>query len=367
MKKISIAMVALDLRRTGISTVIMNYCRNIDKSKFQVDLLVGNVIVAEYRNECEKMGVQVIELPLKHNNVKKYISELSKNLSKKKYDIIHVHGNSATITLELFIAWLKRIPVRIAHCHNTTCNHVKMDKVLKPFFNLLYTNGFACSDDAGKWMFGNRQFDVIPNGFNTKIFKFSLNQRNVMRDKLNINGKFVMGHVGMFNHQKNHEFLLKVFENIVSKNSDTYLLLVGDGPDKDKICEIINNSPYKDRIIVYGSTNTPEKLYCAMDVFVFPSRHEGLGIVVLEAQINGLPCIVSDVIPSEAIISDNVKLLSLNDSIENWTEGILNHKEINREDFYKNNLSEIRLFDIAENTKYLEEKYIEFANKKGII
>lgn len=367
MKKITIAMIALDLSRTGISTVILNYCRNLDKSKFQVDLLVGNHILPEYQRECDELGIRIIELPFKHSELKGYCLGLMKNLSRSKYDIVHIHGNSAMITLELFIAWIKRIPVRIAHCHNTTCNHIKMDRILKPFFYALYTNGFACSVDAGKWMFGQRSFDVIPNGFDTKIFKFSAEQRKKLREELHLNGKFVIGHIGQFNNQKNHKFLLKIFENVAKLNTNAFLLLVGGGPDKKEICELIEQSPYKNRIIVYGETDFPERLYCAMDVFAFPSKHEGLGIVVLEAQISGLPCVVSDVIPSEAIISNNVTLLSLNDSIERWTTSILTCKEINREAFYESNLEEIQHYDIVQNVKYLEEKYIDFLKGKGIV
>lgn len=352
-KKIRIVMVAVDLSRTGISTVIMNYCRNIDLSKFQIDLLVGNHIVPEYRKECNQLGIKIIELPFKFDNTIGFYFGLLKNLSSKKYDIVHVHGNSAMITPELFIAFIKRIKVRIAHSHNTTCDHKKIDKLLRPIFKILYTDGFACSTLAGKWLFQNDKFEVIPNGFETDRFIFSNINRNQIRNELNINDKFVIGHIGQFNDQKNHRFLLKIFKKIGKQRRDAVLLLVGNGPDKQEICKLIDKHPFSDRIIVYGETEYPEKIYSAMDVFAFPSKFEGLGIVLLEAQINGLKCIASNVVPPEAIISKNVELYSLEEDIENWCNAIIKAKSIERKEFFTKYKDEIEKYNIIKNAEQL--------------
>lgn len=355
--KLKIAMVAVDLSRTGISTVIMNYCRNIDLTRCQIDLIVGNRIVPEYRKECDALGVRIIEVPFKLENAKGYYLALFKNLSAKKYDIVHVHGNSAMITPELAIAWLKGIKVRIAHSHNTTCEHVKVEKILRPVFNMLYTHGFACSTAAGHWLFGDNDFYVIPNGFETEKFKFSQNKRDEIRSQLNLSKKFVIGHIGQFNAQKNHQFLLRVFTKIAEQRDDAVLLLIGNGPDKEKIMGLIDEHTYKDRIIVYGESDHPEDLYCAMDRFVFPSKFEGLGIVLLEAQISGLACVASDVVPSEAIISDNVTSLSLNDSLSVWANNILQDNQIEREHYYARNLQNISKYDITVNARQLINIY----------
>lgn len=363
-EKIRIAMVAVDLSRTGISTVIMNYCRTIDLSKFKIDLLVGNHIITEYRKECEKLGINIIELPFKFDDAKGFYLGLFKNLSSKKYDIVHVHGNSAMITPELFIAFVRGIKVRIAHSHNTTCDHKKIDRLLRPFFKLMYTNGFACSEMAGKWLFQNQKFEIIYNGFKTEKFAFSDKNRKKIRHQLQIEDKFVIGHVGQFNDQKNHKFLLRLFETIGKQRENAVLLLIGNGPDKEEICELINEHPFRDRIIVYGETEHPEEMYCAMDVFVFPSKFEGLGIVLLEAQISGLRCVVSDVIPSEAIISKNVEVFSLDDSLETWSGAILKSKSLEREKFDIEYEDEIKKYDIAENAKQLMKIYNRCIEKR---
>ena len=356
-EKIKVAMVAVDLSRTGISAVIMNYCRNIDLSKFKIDLLVGNHIVEEYRKECNQLGINIIELPFKFDNAKAFYFGLLKKLSAKKYDIVHVHGNSALITPELCIALIKGIRIRIAHCHNTTCSHKMMDKLLRPIFKLVYTDGFACSTSAGKWLFKNGKFDVIPNGFEINKFIFSDINRKQIREKLNIKDKFVIGHIGQFNDQKNHRFLLEMFEKIGNKKKDAILLLIGNGPDKEEICKLIEKHPFKDRIIMYGETEHPEEMYSAMDVFVFPSKFEGLGIVLLEAQISGLQCVASDVVPREAIISKNVELYSLKDDVNEWCNAILSSEQLERKAFYKKYKTEIEKYNINENIKQLMKIY----------
>lgn len=357
MKKIYVAMLAADLGRTGISTVIMNYCRNIDKDLFKIDLLVGNHILPEYREECERFGISIVELPFKLENPKRYYRKLWQALSGDKYDIVHIHGNSAMITPELIIARLKRIKVRIAHSHNTTCNHLLLNQILKPVFNLMYTEGFSCSRDAGQWMFGNKKFYIIPNGFNIEHFKFVQENRDEIRGSLNLVGKYVIGHIGQFNSQKNHKFLLAVFEKVAEKKEDAYLILVGNGPDFKEICQIIEKHPFKEKIILYGETDYPEKIYSAMDVFAFPSKHEGLGIVLLEAQVSGLPCVVSDVIPKEAIISNNVIRMSLEDKVEKWAENMIEPYSINRAAFYDDKFDLIQKYNIRDNTRLLEKYY----------
>lgn len=185
-QRIKIAMISIDLSRTGISTVMMNYCRNLNKDDFQVDIMVGNHIVPEYKQECEELGIQIIELPFKHDNSKEYFISLWKALSTKKYDIAHIHGNSAMITPELLIAWARGIKVRIAHSHNTTCDHIRLNKILKPIFNKVYTHGFACGLSAGKWMFGNRKFEIIPNGIIVNNYKFDYEKRRFYEKKLEL-------------------------------------------------------------------------------------------------------------------------------------------------------------------------------------
>lgn len=361
--RIHVAMIANDLNINGISTVIMNYCKYLDRKTFEVTIIAGAPVAPYYIEEAKKKAINIIELPGRKKTPLRYYLSLWKALSRR-FDIIHVHGNSATIAIELFFAKLKGIDVRIAHSHNTKCKNMKMHKFLYPLFNKVYTHGFACSSLAGKWLFKNKDFYVIPNGFRIERFYYNAEYRNEIRRKLGLEDKFIIGHIGRFNEQKNHQFLLQVFSETAAENEKAYLLLVGNGPQYDKIVKLIDEHPYKDRIILYGETETTEKIYSALDVFVLPSTHEGLGIVLLEAQISGLFCVVSNVVPPEAIIIKKlVKLLDLNDSIPEWAAAILNADLNDRKKYRNEYINEMQKYDIEENTKFLSSLYEEFSGK----
>lgn len=362
---ISIAMVINDFNINGISTVVLNYCRHIDKNKFSVTIITGSPADDRNIEECKKIGVNIKILPSRKKKSLAFYIALFKEISKKKYDIVHVHGNSAMITPDLLIAWIKGIKKRIAHSHNSTCSNMKGHNFFYPLFQKMYTHGFACSSLAGNWLFENKDFYVIPNGFDVKKFKFNEDSRIKIRNELGLDTQIVIGHIGRFNSQKNHEFLLKIFENIASINDDMVLLLVGDGPDFNKIMSIIKTHKYKERIIVYGETNKTEDVYSAMDLFLFPSKHEGLGIVALEAQISGLPCIVSDVLPKEVIIGNNIVFKNLSDTIEEWSNLVfdkLNSILPDRTEYFENNYADISKYDILDDVKLLEKLYNDIAN-----
>lgn len=357
-------MLANDLNINGISTVVANYCMNMDLEKFDITVVAGAPIDKSYRQLFDKQGIHYAELPARKTSAKAFYLALFKEFKKNKYDIAHIHGNSATITIELMLAFLHGIKVRVAHSHNSTCDNMKIHKLLLPLFKILKTHSCACSDLAGKWLFGKGDFNVLPNGFYTERFAFNEELRKQERSRLNIDDKFVIGHIGRFNKQKNHAFLLEIFNEIAQEREDAVLLLVGTGPDYDKVIQLIDNHPFKDRIILYGETSEAEKAYAAMDVFAFPSKYEGLGIVLLEAQMNGLKCVSSDVIPQEAILGENIVLLSLDDDIKKWKDEILEQKPINRNAFYYQNEDKILKYDIRQNAKELEEYYCNAINRK---
>ena len=238
---------------------------------------------------------------------------------------------------------------------------MKMHKLLLPFFNMLYKHGFACSTLAGRWLFGETNLHVLPNGFVTDKFRFDPEGRANTRKELGLDGKFVIGHIGRFNSQKNHRFLLKVFDEIALQRENAVLLLVGAGPDFDEINALIKEHPYNDRIIVYGETSDTAPMYAAMDVFAFPSLYEGLGIVMLEAQISGLPCVASDAVPTDAIITDKAIRLSLGDASE-WSRRILSMYEDNRAEVYYKYYNEFQKFNIEKNALDLEKIYEKLAS-----
>lgn len=363
MDKIKIAYITKNMLVNGIGTVILNYCQNLDRDKFKITIFAGAPIEKQYIEELNKIGVEIKETPTKKKNPIRYYLFLLNALKSNDYDIVHIHGNSSTITPELFIAYIKGIKVRIAHSHNSTCNNKKIHKLFKPIFNKLYTHGFACSNIAGDWMFDKKDYVVIPNGFDTHKYIFDENTRLRIRNNMNLADNMVIGHVGRFNDQKNHPFLLKVFEKVACENDKAVLLLIGTGPNFEKTNEIIQSHKYKDRIICFGVSKNVSELYNVMDVFVLPSKYEGLGIVLLEAQINGLNCIASDVVPDEVKLDDNViKFLSLEDSVDIWAKTILEQVSQNRKEFYNNNINNIQKYDIKNNILDLEKRYINYVD-----
>lgn len=360
---IKVAHVTKFLKSNGITNVIMNYSSHLDKSSFMNTIIAGAPISEIYRNQCNEEKVEVKELPSKDKSSLGYYISLFKFFQNGKYDIVHIHGNSATITVEMLLAKIAGIKVRIAHCHNSTCDHVYIHKLLSPFFKRLYTKGYACSDLAGKFMFGNSPYTVLTNGFEIDKFIFNQEKRDSLRQKLNLDNKFVIGNVARFNDQKNHIFLLDIFKQIASVDQDAVLFLVGAGPLLDKIKQLISEHPYKERIIYYGETDHVEDLYNAMDIFVLPSKYEGLGIVFIEAQINGLKCVTSDHVPSEVNINNHTVFLSLSENIEKWCIEALSTFSENRIDASMLAYKSAQEYNIHFSVKQLENDYRKLLDK----
>lgn len=357
MEKIKIAMVASNLELNGISAVIMNYCRNLNLNKFEITLFVGNYINENYKKELQERNINIIELPWRKKSKLKYYRSLMKLMKKDYFDICHVHGNSSVMAIDLAIAYMKNIKVRIAHSHNTKCSNLKLHKLLSPIFNRLYTNAFACSKKAGEWIFKDNNFEIINNGIDIEKYVFNKDVRERVRKELDLkDNEFVLGHVGRINYQKNQEYLLKIFEKYCEKDVNAKLLLIGKGPLYDEVKEKIEKSPIQNKVILYGESSEAQKFYMAMDVFVFPSRYEGLPVTLVEAQIAGIPCIISQNITDEVIVTQSVIKESIDVPCEMWSQHIENIKKI------KNNRKiiineEINKFNIKDNVKRLENLY----------
>lgn len=360
-KKIKVAMVTNHFEITGIGTIMMNYCSELNKKKYDLTILAGKPIADKYRKECKKNEIHLIELPSRHGEPIKHYVALWKRLKAGNYDIVHDHGNSSMMAIELTIAKMVGVKNRIAHSHNSTCPNMKVHKILNPYFKRVYTKALACGQLAGDWLFGENEFEILPNGFQTENFKFSKENREMIRKGLGIKDQFVIGHIGRINEQKNHDYLLKVFEKIASRREDAILLIVGTGPDEKKVREQIENHRYQDRIILYGEANNPMAFYSAMDVFAFPSKFEGLPVVLLEAQISGLQCVVSDKITQEVDLGD-VKWRSIEQNPIQWADAVLELKQRTEQERFecsKKCLESAQKYNIKHSVKQLDKIYID--------
>ena len=363
--KIKVAMVTNHFGITGIGTVMMNYCKALDKDKYDLTILAGQPISEKYAKECKEYGIHLIALPSRHGESLKHYSALWKALKAGHYDIVHVHGSSSMMAIELTIARLAGVKVRIAHSHNSTCPNYKVHKVLNPYFRKIYSKALACGKLAGDWLFGENNFEILPNGFHTENFAFSSEDRAAIRNELGVDDQLLIGHIGRVNEQKNQEYLLKIFEKAAAVRNDAALLIVGTGPDEEKIKERIQKHPYKERIIFYGETDNPTAFYSAMDVFVFPSRYEGLPVVLLEAQISGLPCVVSDRVTKEVDLGD-INWQSIDGDPQLWADAILAVKMRTAEErleYKEEHIEEIQKYDITQTVKQLEKIYSDLMEK----
>lgn len=358
-KKIKVAMITNHFGITGIGTVMLNYCKTIDRNRFDLTIIAGKPIAVQNKLECEQNYIKLIELPSRHEKPLAHYFRLYLTMRKNKYDIVHVHGNSSMMAVELTLAGLAGVKKRIAHSHHGECPSIRVHKLLSPYFRKVYTKALACGTQAGNWLFGEGRFEVLPNSFWVDRFYFDVRERQRVRKELHIESGFVIGHVGRFNEYKNHSYLLEVFEGLASKRPDALLLLVGTGPNFDKIKDLAEKHPFGERIIFYGETDNTSALYSAMDVFVLPSRCEGFPVVLLEAQISGLPCVVSDKVTKEVDFGD-ICWESIEKEPKVWAAAVLKQRLMRgseREDYFRIHRKYIEEYDVRKTVIQLEQIY----------
>ncbi|MFV0250041.1 MAG: glycosyltransferase family 1 protein [Bacilli bacterium] len=360
---IRVLQIVPNMRSAGIENFIMNFYKTINRDEVQFDFLVHSNQEQEFDSEITKLGGKIYRLTYKDDkNILKYIKDLNnffKNHSE--YDIVHGEMQSM-MPLYLSIAKKNGVSIRIAHAHNSS-----YEKTLKGFILHLFSrfskypaNVFwACSNSAGKYLFGNKKYEIIYNAIDIEKFKYNEDIREKLRKEMNLENKMVIGNVARFELQKNHEFLIDVFEKIVQKNDNAILLLIGDGYLKEKIKNIVIQRGLSKYVIFTGVRKNVNELYQAMDLFLLPSLYEGLPLVGVEAQISGLNCFFSTSITKEIEVSEKVKFLSLQSSSCEWADIILQNQEncriCNVNDSY----------NLQIESKKLIKKYKNLLNKNG--
>lgn len=373
MKKIKILQVGLSYKAGGIESFLMSYQSNMDLKKIRMDFInvFDEAINEEFYSKLNQKG-KMYNLSNYRKYPIKFLKELKKIQESEKYDIFHYNMNSACYLFPLIAAKIAGFKNIIAHSHNSSSDKGIIKNIIhninKIFIPLFANKYFACSQTAGRWFFSKKilnseNFFIINNAIDTKKYKFNDKIRKEKRKSLKISDEtVVIGHVGRFKKQKNHEFLIEIFETYSKKYKKCILLLVGFGPLEGHIKEIVRNKKIENSVIFLGERNDVEELMQAMDVFILPSLYEGLPIVGIEAQISGLPCIFSDTITDELKITESAKFVSLHDSSQVWAENI--------NQIVKNNKQRIDInsddFDIKINAKRLEKIYEEIIfNQNG--
>lgn len=321
---IRVAIVVAQFVTAGTKSYIMNYYRNVDRTRIQFDFIVNNTSDGSYQ-EIYDLGGKVYEITPAMKNPIKNIIDTYKILKKNDYKIVHALTNALNV-FPMFAGWLAHTPVRISENLSTAHPSEKktiIKNILKPFATWFPTNYAANSELAARWLFGNNDCFILRNGIDLNRFKYDEGLRKSTRKELGIEDEFVIGHIGRYDFQKNHEFLIDIFADVHKKNPKTKLLLVGYGELKEHIEQKINNLGLRDYVLDCGATEDIAKLYNAMDCFVLPSYYEGLPVVGIEAQATGLPCFFSTEVTKETKITENVEFLSLDETADFWAEKIL--------------------------------------------
>lgn len=358
---IRVLQVVTHMNRGGLETMLMNYYRNIDRNKVQFDFLTHRPESEkkDYDDEIRSLGGKIYHMPVLNPFSPGYKKSLDQFFKEhKEYKIVHSHLDCLS-AYPLKAAKKNGVPIRIAHSHNTS-QEKNLKYLIKDYSKKQIpkyaTHLFACGKEAGQWMFGKHKFQIMNNAIDAKKFIYNEEIRKQKRAELGVEDKFVIGHVGRFNLQKNHEFLIQCFKAFLQKNSDAVLLLVGNGDLQEKARQQVKGYGIEDYVKFLGLREDIPQLLQAMDLFLFPSLFEGLPVTLVEAQAAGLPCVISDTITDEIMITDTISKVSLDADADQWISTISKYKQSPRKD----TMAEIKKhgFDIEKNARWLEEFYI---------
>lgn len=319
----------------GMESYVMNIYRRIDRTQLQfdfIDLVNGKMA---YSDEIRKLGGNIITVPQRRDDLKKHNAIMNELFQNTKYEGIYYQCNRRLRTLEFFkLAKKYNVPKRVIHSHNTqesnpgTVANLRIALCSKTLNNYV-TDRWACSEDAGKWMFNGSSYTVINNGVDTEKYAFDEKARKEIRESYNALDHTVLGTVGRISPEKNPDFLVDLFSIYHKENPNSIFLHIGDGELVSHIKEKISDLGLSDSYLLLGRKSDVDRYINAMDAFLLPSIHEGFPIVLVEAQANGLRCMVSDKVTSSTDLTGLVEFLPINDPKE-WADSIGDIKEIDR-------------------------------------
>ena len=356
----------------GIETYLIEQFRHLDKTKIDYDFvnITGEYSIC-YEDEILASGSKIFKVVSRHKNPLLHYWQWFNILLQHKgvYDVIVLNTNSLEYVFPLVLGKVFGIPVRVIHSHNSGFENkqglalrllVGMNKRLLEWSANLR---LACSNNAGNWMFGNKSFHVIHNAINLKKYEFNKSVRDQIRCEENINDKdLAIINIGRFTYQKNHSFVIDVFNELQKKHTNVILLLVGKD---DEFTPYLEDIKYKileygitDKVRFLGMREDVPKLMQAADICLMPSIFEGFGIVAIEAQAASLPILISDRFPDEIMISDYIRVVSLEESAEYWASNIvefIQKKRTNNQKIIENNGYEINK-EIGRLSKLFEEE-----------
>lgn len=344
----------------GLTTVMMNYYRSMDRNGLTIDFASYNngQETVELSREMEANGSHYYCLGSRRN-VPRYFVRLYRLC--KGYDVIHVNGNSATTVIELLAAKWAGIKERINHNHTSIPDHKTVSNMLYPLFRRLVTERVACSDLAGNWLYGQGNFRILRNAVDVEKYLYSELKRRDIRHSLGIEEDCtVLGHVGKIYKPKNHPYLIRIFAEYKKRNANSKLLLVGDGVMRPEVELLVDELNLRDSVIFAGLRTDVADMLQAMDFFVFPSIWEGMPLSILEALSSGLTCVISDHISKDIMIGEHIHSLQIESMPVVWADYLADYKLPSREDACRESTEAITLagFNIRKEAVKLRELYL---------
>lgn len=348
----------------GISMFVINNHQFFGHEKARYHLIYSSIhssqeVVDRYVSDWCEDGDKA-QFVSKGNGAYAFTKAFYRYLRKEGIDVLHVHGSSAAILLEMVVAKWAGVKKIVTHSHNTQGNHNTIHKILRPFVNLLADERLACGDMAGQWMYGkHKKFTIIPNCIDTDSYRFEERIRKQVRCELGLEENCkVLGHVGKFTEVKNQSFLLHIMKSLKVQGLTNYrLLLIGHGLLKESIMKECEKLGLNDVVFFLGNRNDVPRLMMAMDVFCMPSLYEGFPVTAVEAQATGLLLLMSANVSPEISITDLVKLLPIDQGTELWEKEI---KQASKKQYERNGyVDRIKAagYDINHSAEMLEEIY----------
>ena len=318
MKKILISpTLGLDLE--GITSVIYNYTKAMDREGLQLYFLTYGDLKPVLRERFEALGEILFTADRKQSTVG-YMKDYVALLKKHRFEVVHIHGNSGTMLIEVLLAKLCGVKTVMVQAHSTRTNHPFINAVLKRPMMWLTSECVASSEASGQWLYGNHPYTLLNNAIELDSFRFDPAARKKYREEFGIKEEFLIGHIGHFTEPKNHFFLIDVFAEFHKLEPDAKLLLISDGPRFEQVKAKVAELGLQDAVIFAGRRSDAAAIYSAMDLFILPSVWEGLPLVLVEAQVNGLPLLVSDVVTKAAKCTDRIFYKPLDHGAESWAK-----------------------------------------------
>ena len=366
--RIKVLHIVSSLGSGGVEQILYNYYKNISKNNIVFDFIVHGYEEGVLEKKFEELGSTIYHVVPKKERFITNLKQIKNIIYNNNYDIVHCHQNFSSI-IPLFLAYKKGVKVRIAHSHVSMGKKSIYNKILSSGINYFANYYFACGENAAKYLFGEKLYIknriyIMKNAISLEDFHYDIDLRNNMRNTLNLQHKFVLGHVGRFSEEKNHEFMIELIKKLENKFEDIILILIGEGNLEENIKEKVEKYNLSDRVQFLGRKQSVSKYMQAMDVLLLPSYYEGFGMVLLEGQGVGLKCIASDTITRDSKITNDLIFKQL--KLDEWEKSIIEYYG----GYYRKDNS-IKLneagFNIKNSSKKLEEYYRQLYTRENLI